>query len=184
MIRRVLERSVPFVLVLLIVVDVTMLAGVVVERRDLRLVNAHYEREGGIGSGLQLAGFGRGGTPLDLGGGTGGFAVRYASSGCPFSRIDEQWNVLAPKLQERGLQVVVLLPNAQDEFSKDALVPKEAQQEAYVSIEWIKRYRLTLTPTLLIFDAHRRLIWHREGSLRPADTRAAIRAIDTARQSR
>jgi hypothetical protein len=109
-----------------------------------------------------------------------GLAVRYASSECGFCRADKQWNRLAAELQRMRYQIIVVLPSAEDEYSDDAVTPRGTPQEAYVSIEWISRFFLTATPTVLIFRPDHRLIWSKEGMLGPTDPMSAVRAIEVA----
>ena len=184
MIRRVLERGVRIALVLLIGVHVVLLTWVAIEKRALAAARTHFDSEDTPMSYQQPIGFAQGGAPLDFANSGSGFAVRFASDKCPFSRGDEQWKALAPMLQVRGIPITALLPSAEQAFPTFSMVPFGAPQAAYISIDWMKRYRLSLTPTLLIFDADRRLVWHREGALTPVDVKAAVRAIDSARMHR
>jgi hypothetical protein len=79
------------------------------------------------------------------------------------------------------IPVTVLLPNAAHAFPPFAVVPLGAPQAAYVDVDWIKEYRLTLTPTVLVFDADRHVVWHREGVLRRDDATSLLRVLKTAR---
>ena len=179
MIRRLVATGLSVALIALVVIDIALLASVILSRRDLRVARGHYA--GGLAvSRLQLVGFDRGGRRLDITGGAAGLAVRYASKNCPFSIRDVGWEALGPTLLTRGLQIAVLTPLAELGFSKTALVPTGALQAAFINADWVNQYRLTLTPTLLVFDAEGNLIWHREGTLTQADVRAAIRAVDRA----
>ena len=76
-----------------------------------------------------------------------------------------------------GYRVIVVVPTARDEYPNNTETPIGAQQESYINMEWIKQFRLTMTPTLLIFDPHQGLIWSHQGMLEPSDQTAAIRAI-------
>jgi hypothetical protein len=89
--------------------------------------------------------------------------------------------VLAQELKDMGIEPIVLLPNPQDEFLKRHLVPEGIPQEAFVDVEWIKHFSLSITPTLLIFDNHQRLIWQRQGMLDSADTSSAVKAVSAIR---
>ena len=179
-ITRLIELAVRVALVLLIGVHLVLVTFVIVEKRALSSARAHYDGEP-VAAALFSRAFQLGGLPAELMPSGSGVAVRYASSQCGFSARDEEWKGLASLLKERGIPVVVLLPRAEFAFPQDALVPAEATQVAYLSADWIKRYPLALTPTLLIFDADRRVVWHREGTLGPGDTKSAIRAIDAAK---
>lgn len=113
-----------------------------------------------------------------------GWAVRYASPKCEFCRNDKQWSSLSAELQRLGLQIFAISPSANDAYPLAALVPRESRQEAYVSIEWIKQFRLRTTPTLLIFGADGRLIWCHRKTLSFDDKEAAIRAVSMAIKQR
>jgi hypothetical protein len=107
-----------------------------------------------------------------------GWAVRYAANRCVYCRRDNTtWNRLAAELQRLGYQVIDVVPSAKDHYPNDA-APRGAPQEAYVSVKWIRRFRLTVTPTLLIFGPDQRLIWSRQGMLYPADPKSAVRVIE------
>jgi hypothetical protein len=179
-----LERLATALLLLMVLVDGVLTAVALAERQRLQSATAHMTREGVRGPTPEPDGFDRSGAPIDFVPGSTGLAVRYASGMCPYCRRDNGWDILAPALRKRGFQVIVLLVTAKDEFTKDAVVPQGAPQVAYVSMEWIKRFRLVATPTLLLFDASRRLIWHHEGQLGLADTKNAVRAVDAATSRR
>jgi hypothetical protein len=179
-----LERGVTLVLALMTLVAGALAAASLIERRQLQAAAAHVARETVHEAPASPLGFDRSGARVDIPPRVTGLAIRYASSRCPYCRGDKEWHDLAARLRKRGLFVILLLPAARDEFKREAVVPDGAPQEAYVSIGWIKRYRLTATPTLLLFDEGRRLIWHREGQLRIADTHAALQAVDTAARRR
>ncbi len=106
-----------------------------------------------------------------------GWAIRYAALHCGYCRKDEPlWNPLKTDLQRLGYSVIVIVPHAEDEFPTSSLLG--ASQEVYVDMEWIRHFRLESTPTLLIFDAKRGLIWSHEGTLNPADPARAITTIN------
>lgn len=106
-----------------------------------------------------------------------GWAVRYAARTCGYCSRDTQWQRLAPQLESADYEVIVLLPRAEEEFPEKDVVPKEAPQAVFVPMEWIKRFRLTATPSLLIFSRQGQLIWSRQGMLVPSDPESAMRAI-------
>jgi hypothetical protein len=106
-----------------------------------------------------------------------GWAVRYAAKGCLYCRNDKQWGVLSNELQRRGYQVIVVTSSAREAYPEGDLVPRGAAQEAFVRMEWIKRFRLVGTPTLLIFGPDQRLIWSHQGMLSADDQQSAVRAI-------
>jgi hypothetical protein len=178
MIRKLLERTVPIVLTCALAVDVVLTGAVVFAKGELRSARATYGRGGADGAGTLMTGFGLGGAALDLAGQDAGLAVWYGSSRCPYCRKDEEWRRLAPALQQRGVRVLILLPSIADAFSEEEPLLRSAQQVAYINAEWLRRYPLSVTPTLLIFDTDQRLIWHRYGMLRPADVKTVLGIVD------
>lgn len=112
-----------------------------------------------------------------------GWAVRYAARECKFCQRDEAlWNRLASELQRMGYVITVVVPSGRDAYPDDRLTPKGAQQEVYVNLAWIEHFRLTVTPTVLVFDSERGLIWAHQGMLDQADPESALRAIKSANE--
>jgi hypothetical protein len=146
----------------------------------LRSARAEYGRADGNSAVSPPAGFTLGGTSVDLAEHKAGYAVWYASSKCPFCQKDQEFRGLAAALEHRGVSVVVLLPSAADSFPGGELLPEKAPQLVYINAEWLRRYPLSVTPTLLIFDSEHRLIWRRYGMMRPADAKAALSTVDVA----
>ena len=48
---------------------------------------------------------------------------------------------------------------------------------AYVKMDWIKQFRLSSTPTVVIFDNKGRVLWQRRGMLKDVDYEAAEKII-------
>lgn len=109
-----------------------------------------------------------------------GLVVRYAAAMCPYCRADRQWVPLSARLQRRGYRVVFILPFAKDRYADKDVIPRGAPQEAYISMEWIRHFRLTLTPTVLMFGPHQNLVWAHQGVLSASDVRSAIHAAQAA----
>lgn len=110
-----------------------------------------------------------------------GWAIRYISSKCGYCEADTHGKRLAVELERSGRSVITLVPRAGEEVVvTDAVVRPESAQVAFVPMEWAKRFRLTGTPTFLIFGSTGRLIWHHEGTLAPADVEAALRVTKEA----
>ena len=101
------------------------------------------------------------------------FAIRYLSDKCGFCDADTEGRRLEQELQRAGVSVAVLLPRVGDQLAAEK-VPQGTPQLSFVSTEWIKRLRLTVTPTFLIVDAHGELIWHNEGTLSALDVDVAL----------
>ncbi len=178
------ERLLSLIVLSLVIMNLALIVAILFERAELRSVKTQYGRSPDGKPTPQLDGFARDGRPVELADANSGFAVWYGSHNCPFCRRDEEWGRLSLKLQQQGLRVLVLLPGAGDEFPADRLKPKEAPQIAYASADWLKRYPLFVTPTLLIFDANRQLIWHHRGMLNAEQASDALRAVDAANRSR
>ena len=107
-----------------------------------------------------------------------GWVVRYAAVDCRYCREDEPlWHQLSTKLQRRGYKVIVMVPAARDAYPSNAEALDGATQEVFVSMSWITRFRLNGTPTLLIIERERGLIWAHDGMLDAEDSAAALKAI-------
>jgi hypothetical protein len=78
----------------------------------------------------------------------------------------------------KGVSVAVLLPRAAEGFDRAALVPAVAPQVAFVSMEWMKRFRLTVTPTAMLFNRAGTLVWAQHGMLRPDSIASALRVLE------
>jgi hypothetical protein len=180
---RIVERNIAIMLAGMIFLDLVLFIRVSAAERRYQDVSLNSVLRPATGSGIipPPNGFLRDGTRLDTSGARTGWAIRYAGADCPYCLKDTQWNFLASKLQNAGVHVIVLLPGPQQAFSKDRLVPEGAPQEAFVTTEWIRHFRLVVTPTLLLFDSHQHLIWHREGMLDPSDVSSALRAVQEIR---
>jgi hypothetical protein len=109
--------------------------------------------------------------------------VRYAAQSCGYCARDIEWPQLAGQMRQRGVRVVVLLPRASERFSQDALVPSDAPQIAFISMEWMTQFRLTMTPTVMLYDTAGDLIWAQEGVLPPDSVARAVRALGATVQS-
>jgi hypothetical protein len=107
-----------------------------------------------------------------------GVAIRFSSKNCKYCQQDSPlWNKMATVLQQKGYQIIVLVPSAKDEYHRSDLVPADAKQMAYVNIEWLSHLRLHATPMLLIFDSRGDLMWSHEGVLALSDLGAAERIV-------
>jgi hypothetical protein len=105
-----------------------------------------------------------------------GWVVRYSAQSCKYCRKDENlWNPLQSELQRMGYQVFVVVPSARDEFSHQDASVLGTQQLTYVNMGWIKQFRLSETPTVLIFN-NDGLIWSHQGTLGASDPASALDA--------
>jgi hypothetical protein len=104
-----------------------------------------------------------------------GWIVRYTALGCEYCQADEpMWRRLSSELRKLGYQVIVIVPTTRDEYPSDSKTLVGAQQESLVNVGWIKQFRLNVTPTLLIFDTNRGLIWSHQGMLGEHDVESAF----------
>lgn len=110
-----------------------------------------------------------------------GWAVRFYAKECHFCQQDERrWGQVASELRRLGYRIILVAPNSRELDPDDSQASIGAQQEAYVSMEWISRLRLAVTPTLLIFGPDQRLIWANQGTLSWADRQSIVRTIEAA----
>ncbi len=109
-----------------------------------------------------------------------GWTVRYTSGKCPFSAQDRLWEPLARELERVGYPVTIVLPQAGSELALDKVTPAGASQLSFVSMDWARRIRVTMTPTVLVFSGDGTLIWHRQGILAEGDAASALQAIRAA----
>jgi hypothetical protein len=75
-----------------------------------------------------------------------------------------------------------LLSGANEGFDPAGLIPATAPQVAFVSMEWVRQFRLTATPTVMLFNRAGALVWTQQGMLRPDSIDGAIRAMDRGRR--
>jgi hypothetical protein len=181
MIWRIVERNVAFLLMGMIVLDLVLFVRNSSAERRIENLDVVVKSVMGSEAIPKPVGFRRDGTRIDVSSARKGWVIRYAGNGCKFCLQDTQWKNLAGNLQHAGFDVIVLLPGPQEEFPKNHLVPEGAPQEAFIDSEWIKHFRLLVTPTVLLFDSHQRLIWHRQGMLGSSDVSSALDAVSDIR---
>jgi len=107
-----------------------------------------------------------------------GWVVRYVSNGCIYCKMDFEWEKLLNLLDRYNYRTIFLLPREVDQFDENQIPSKSIQQIAFVKIDWIKQFRFTSTPTVIIFDNNGSVIWHRNGMLNGADYESAKKAIN------
>lgn len=110
------------------------------------------------------------------------WAMRYSAMGCPYCRNDDRggWAALARSLSHIGCGIYILPPNRHGSYLEGLLVPRSAKQEIYVSMSWIRRFRLGAEPTTVIVGPGGTLAWYDEGELgprAPASALARLRAV-------
>jgi len=112
-----------------------------------------------------------------------GYVLRYSSQSCQYSRNDLLWPTLADAFAKNNFDVSVLIPDHTSALLENEVFPKSARQIAFVPLDWMNHFQLTVTPTILAFDAGGRLVWHRVGMLRGVDVENAMAAMTTAAAS-
>jgi thioredoxin-related protein len=106
-----------------------------------------------------------------------GWVVRYTSRGCIYCNLDFEWERLTPLLEHLNYRTILLLPRETDQYDEDWIIPETAQQMAFVRMDWIKQFRFSATPTLVIYDKNGRVLWHRIGMLNEDDYQSAEKAV-------
>jgi hypothetical protein len=111
-----------------------------------------------------------------------GWAVRYASRFCKFCQKDEpKWQSLKSHLASNSYLIFTIPVTAAESYPEHASALSGTSQISYVDVEWIKRYRLSATPTTLIFNRSGKIIWTHAGTMTDDDEKSAIHAIDVNR---
>ena len=106
-----------------------------------------------------------------------GWVLRYASAKCGYSLNDRNWPELAERLRAAGYSISQLAPRADDAISGDAVQPPGLNEMTYVSMDWLKRYELTITPTVIAFDETGRVVWHHRGTITDRGMADATRVL-------
>jgi hypothetical protein len=107
-----------------------------------------------------------------------GWAVRFASPHCHYSQQDEPtWRRLSSELNRRGVPIYIIVPTQTDAYPKDYTSTIGAVQLSYVDMEWLRRFRLTGTPTVLLFNREGGLVWSHRGLLHEKDASVALGSI-------
>jgi len=101
-----------------------------------------------------------------------GWVVRYANQGCIYCKLDFEWEHLANYLEKLNYRTIIILPGKTNKFDEDQIVPETAQQMAFVKMDWIKQFRLTGTPEIIIFDNNGRVLWHYEGIMKERNAKS------------
>ena len=106
-----------------------------------------------------------------------GWVVRYASKGCAYCAQDTEWDRLVPLLDRHNYRTLLFLPKESDQFDEDGMLSRDLRQMAFVKMDWIKQFRFTGTPTVVVFDKTGRVLWGRVGKLNEADYDSVERVI-------
>ena len=106
-----------------------------------------------------------------------GWVVRYVSRECIYCKLDYEWERLVPQLERLNYRTILLLTKEADQLNQDQVVPKSAQQIAFIKMDWIKQFRFNGTPTVVIFDKNGRVLWHHTGIMNIANYKSAENVI-------
>jgi hypothetical protein len=106
-----------------------------------------------------------------------GWVVRYARSGCVYCKLDFEWERLFSLLEHSNYRTIIALPQETDRIASVGVIPKHVQQMAFVKMNWIKQFRFTATPSVIIFNNEGRILWNHVGMMSDADYKSAKKAI-------
>ncbi len=175
------------ILALLICVDIGLSGYIFLENHNRTVMLADYFRNGlEAKSTNQPVGYSSTGMRLNVVPGTGkGWVVRYASTKCEFCRADEaQWSALKSLVINAGYHIYYISPDGMNSYmDRPAEQPTETQI-SFVDIDWMKRYRLTGTPTTLLFNNCGNLIWAHTGTMSAVDQQDVSRALTEANKEK
>jgi len=87
-----------------------------------------------------------------------GWVVRFVSSGCIYCKMDFEWEKLVPLFERYNYRTILLLPRETDQFDEDQIFPETARKMAFVKMDWIKQFRFSGTPTIVVFDNKGRVL--------------------------
>lgn len=176
-----IERAVVAIVGVMIVVDVGLFFYVRSVRGTVHAPSLLYRFPDEPMSVSPPAGFKSGGLKVSIPENNMYWVVRYVARRCPYCQKDELlWSPLKSKLQQMGVPVIVVVPDARDDYPSNAVALQGCLQEDYVDISWIRQIRLITTPTLLIFEHRRGLIWFHQGMLTAGDSHDVVDAINGA----
>jgi len=161
-------------LVVLGVVNIALIVGILVGQKKIRLARASYGASA-PGHSAKFTGVDADGLSFDMPVGGVGTIVWFGSDQCPYCKADREMPRLVAALQKKGWQTIVLLPAYDQRFVPGVLGLSNVQMIPFVGGEWLKQFPLSVTPTLLMFDGERRLIWYKRGQLTPSDSMRALR---------
>jgi thioredoxin-related protein len=84
--------------------------------------------------------------------------------------------MLKSQLVKKGYRIYRIPPTWDESYSNSAPEVASETQISYVDVSWMKWYRLTSTPTTLLFDGHGKLIWSHIGTMDKDDQKSAMQA--------
>jgi hypothetical protein len=168
------------VLSMIVVADVALFAGAIVARHATNMSPLYFSSSSYALVSAPVDGYSAASTKIAVGfAPTRGWAVRYASQTCEYCRADEpQWSRLKSRLLENGYRIYVIPPNAQGAYPEGASAIFGTTQIPYVSVGWIKQYRLVGTPTTLLFNGSGKMIWAHLGEISRFDQESASVALE------
>lgn len=171
-------RGTYILLAIVAVTDVALFASVTAARYSIRVSKVFSRSSLAEGAGLSPGGYSASGNKVSVSTAREkGWAVRYASSKCEYCRADEaRWSNLKLQLLNKGYRIVEIPPDLSESFSDGAPELTGETQIPFVDVDWMKRYRLTMTPTTLLFNGHGKVIWTQDGVMSEADQKSAAQA--------
>jgi hypothetical protein len=180
--KRFMEKISVAAYVLLAVVataDVLMFAFVIFTKHAIRTPDGIFRDAQARKGGSPPRGFSTSGVPfskrVDHG---NGWVVHYASPTCVHCRTDEpRWSRLKMQLAAKGYEISQVPPAPSQAYAENAPELASETQISFVNVDWMKRFRLTATPTTLLFDRAGTLIWSQKGEMSEGDEKSAMYAV-------
>jgi hypothetical protein len=106
-----------------------------------------------------------------------GWVVRYARSGCMYCMLDFEWERLLAMLEHYNYHTIIALPRESGRIANASAISEHVPQMAFVKMDWIKQFRFTATPSVIIFNNEGRILWSHVGMMSDTDYKSAKKAI-------
>lgn len=99
----------------------------------------------------------------------GCWVVRYEMSNCEYcsDASTSPWGRFAAAVGALHCPVFVIPPYPGDAVPPATMIPSNAKEEVLVGMEFAKHYRLSVTPTTMVFAAPGKLLWGWQGRVPP-----------------
>ena len=180
---KMISATIIALLAIVAIADVVIYGYVISLRQSLRDPRVFYRGTAGTVANARPEGYALSSGRIELSSNSQtGWAVRYASRFCKFCQKDEpKWQSLKSRLASNKYSIFTIPVTAGESYSEDANALSGTVQISYVDVGWIKQYRLSATPTTLIFNKNGQIIWTHAGTMTDDDEKSALHAIDVNR---
>lgn len=110
------------------------------------------------------------------------WAVRFEASSCAYCSEDDNhgWRQLAGVLEARHCKVFFLPPGPSRALLPSRILPPGAAQELFVNMAFLKHFRLTYTPSTLVFGPGDALLWSQQSAIRRGEVAIVAHDLDGA----